>query len=72
MLFGAISSRMASGRALAAPAIAEGDGDRLLGFGLAYYITVELGDDLARGKVRETGEGLFGAVGRHGVKGNAR
>ena len=38
---------------------------RLLGLGLADDVAIELGDDLARREVGETGERLFGAVGRH-------
>ena len=53
MLFGEISSRIAFGRALAAPPIAQRDGDGLLRVGLADDVAIELGDDLTR---REIGE----------------
>ena len=65
MLLGAISSRIDSGRALAAPAVAQGDRDGLLGLGLPDDVAVELGDDLARRQVGEAGERLLVAVRGH-------
>ena len=52
-------------RALAAPAVAERDGDGLLGLGLPDDVAIELGDDLARREVGEPGERLLRALGRH-------
>ena len=60
MLFGEISSRIAFGRALPAPAIAQRDGDGLLRVGLADDVAIELGDDLTRRQVGELGESLLG------------
>jgi hypothetical protein len=50
MFFGSTSSRSLVGQLLAAPAVAQRDGDRALGVVLADDEAVELGDDLARGR----------------------
>jgi hypothetical protein len=39
------------GHLLAAPAVAQGDGDRLLGLGLADHVLVEFADDFLRSHV---------------------
>ena len=53
------------GRALAAPAIAQRDGDGLLRVRLSDDVAIELGDDLTRRQVGELGERLLGASRRH-------
>ena len=56
MFFGSTSSRIGAGELLAAPAVAERDGDGALGVVLADDVAVELGDGLARreGRVRSS------------------
>ena len=51
MFFGSTSSRSSPVELLAAPAVAQRDGDGALGVVLADDVAVELGDDLARGEV---------------------
>ena len=41
------------GHLLAAPAVAQGDGDGALGLGLAHHVLVEFGDDFRRGHVHD-------------------
>ena len=41
------------GHLLAAPAVAQGDGDGALGLGLAHHVFVEFGDDFRRGHVHD-------------------
>src|SRR5213075_2498809 len=55
------------GSTLTAPAIAQRNRHRLLRVSLSHDIAIELGDDLLWRQVGESGEGLFGAVRRHGV-----
>ena len=52
-------------RALAAPPVAQRDGDRLLRVALPDDVAIELGDDLARREVGETGDALLRAIAGH-------